>query len=66
MQKAMAANSLLDMKFGIEQVYTESETLCGVKEWLQDSTTASSAGLAKPPTHMDEYQVGDPPQLFAK
>lgn len=42
MAKAIAANDLKDMTFGIENVYTLSETLCGIKECLRSTIATAS------------------------
>jgi len=42
MVKAIVAYQLQDMVFGIENVYTVSETLCGVQEWLRDTIAEAS------------------------
>ena len=59
MVRAIAANDLQDMVFGIENVYTVSETLCGVKEWLRDTiaeaTTSNNMDLQG--TNLDELNV---------
>jgi hypothetical protein len=62
MAKAIAANDLQDMVFGIENVYTVSETLCGVKEWLRDTIAeaTTSIDLNLPGTNLDELNVREP------
>jgi hypothetical protein len=59
MAKAIAANQLQNIVFGIENVYTVSETLCGVKEWLRDTiaeaTTSNDMDLQE--TNLDELNV---------
>jgi hypothetical protein len=37
MSKAIQNLSLQNIQFGIEDVFTVSETLCGVKQWLGES-----------------------------
>ena len=59
MAKAIAANDLQGMVFGIENVYTVSETLCGVKEWLRDTIAeaTTSLDLDVQGTNLDELNV---------
>lgn len=59
MEKALAGNRLANMTFGIQNVYTLSETLCGVKEWLGAAMddAISSIDLDIPPTNIDELEV---------
>ena len=60
MEKALEAHHLINITFGIQNVYTVSETLCGVKEWLEtalEEATASIA-LAIAPTNIDDLNVG--------
>lgn len=46
------------MIFGIENVYTVSETLCSVKEWLRESVAeASSIDFEPQTTNLDELNV---------
>lgn len=61
MAKAIAANDLRDMVFGIENVYTVSETLCGVKEWLRDTIAEAitSIDMNVQGTNLDELNEGD-------
>jgi hypothetical protein len=40
MWKSIERNGLRNISFGLEDVYTESETLCGVKEWLKSEYLA--------------------------
>lgn len=60
MAKAIAANNLQNMTFGIENVYTVSETLCGVKEWLRDTIAeaTTSIELGCQGINLDEVHVG--------
>jgi hypothetical protein len=44
LKKAIEIHELRNMTFGIENVYTVSETLCGVKEWLRE--TVAEAALS--------------------
>ena len=59
MKKALAANGLETAAFAIENVYTVSETLCGVKEWLAATIDDSDASLdlEEPSTNIDELSV---------
>lgn len=59
MAKAIAANDLQNMVFGIENVYTVSETLCGVKEWLRDTIAeaTTSIDMDLQGTNLDELNV---------
>ncbi|KAL5320456.1 hypothetical protein ACEPPN_011261 [Leptodophora sp. 'Broadleaf-Isolate-01'] len=61
MAKAIAANNLQNMTFGIENVYTVSETLCGVKEWLRDTIAeaTTSIELGCQGINLDEVHEGD-------
>ena len=43
LQKAIATHGLSNMIFGIENVYTVSDTLCGIKEWLRDIVAEPSS-----------------------
>jgi hypothetical protein len=42
MRRAIQDQGLQNIHFGVEEVYTVSETLCGVKEWLKDTITEAS------------------------
>ncbi|KAH7346271.1 hypothetical protein BKA65DRAFT_273898 [Rhexocercosporidium sp. MPI-PUGE-AT-0058] len=61
MEKALAANQFENVAFAIENVYTVSETLCGVKEWL--TTAMDDAGesidLKAQSRNIDELNEGD-------
>jgi len=59
MANAITTNDLQNMVFGIEDVYTVSETLCGVKEWLRDTIAeaATSSDLDPQGTNLDELNV---------
>ncbi|KAL2060581.1 hypothetical protein VTL71DRAFT_9222 [Oculimacula yallundae] len=61
MAKAIAANKLQNMTFGIENVYTVSETLCGVKEWLLDTIAeaTTSIELDQQGTNLNDINEGD-------
>lgn len=61
MAKALAANELHNMVFGIENVYTVSETLCGVKEWLRDTIAEATTSIDPDlqATNLDELKVRD-------
>lgn len=57
MIKALEANNLQNMTFAIENVYTVSETLCGIKEWLRDTIADTSNDPELPGTNLDELNV---------
>lgn len=58
LQKAITAHNLRNMTFGIENVYTVSETLCGVKEWLRETMAeASSIDLETQAMNLEELSV---------
>jgi hypothetical protein len=59
LKKAIEIHELENMTFGIENVYTVSETLCGVKEWLREiEAEGSSSGDFDPQTtNLDELNV---------
>jgi hypothetical protein len=59
MEKAITTNNLHNMTFGIENVYTVSETLCGVKEWLRDNIAEAtvSVDLDQQTINLDELNV---------
>jgi hypothetical protein len=61
LQKAITTHGLRDITFGIENVYTVSETLCGVKEWLRETVAeASSIDFETQTTNLDELNVSRP------
>jgi len=70
MAKAFAAHELQNMAFGIENVYTVSETLCGVKEWLRDAiaeaTDSNSLDTAITETNLDGLNVRTLPLICLK
>jgi hypothetical protein len=57
--KALEIHNLQRMTFGIENVYTLSETLCGVKEWLTATIEEASISLDLGPqtSNLDELHV---------
>lgn len=59
-EKALDTHHLQGMTFGIQNVYTLSETLCGVKEWLTATIEAASYSLDLGPqlSNLDELKVG--------
>ncbi|TVY50003.1 hypothetical protein LOCC1_G000105 [Lachnellula occidentalis] len=60
--KALTTHGLSNMVFGIENVYTVSETLCGVKEWLTtaaDEDTSMPVDFDPQSSNLDEIQEGD-------
>lgn len=58
MEKAISARGLQNMVFGIQNVYTASETLCGVKEWLRDIIAEASISTDQEQTmNLDELNV---------
>ena len=58
LQKAITMHGLRNMTFGIENVYTVSETLCGIKEWLRETVAeASSIDFEAQTTNLDELNV---------
>lgn len=52
MNAAIKSNNLPDIKFGIQNVYLVSETICGCKAWLR--SLVSEAAL----TCNDDDQMG--------
>jgi hypothetical protein len=63
LQKAVITHGLKNIIFGIENVYTVSETLCGVKEWLRETfSEASSIDFEPQTTNLDELNVSTGPQ----
>jgi hypothetical protein len=54
MENAFATLKLINMTFGIEDVYTVSEVLCGVKEWLREISDETSM------TTSNETQIAAP------
>ncbi len=57
LQKAITAHNLRNMTFGIENVYTVSETICGVKEWLREEVEEAPAEFEPQAAHLDEFNV---------
>jgi hypothetical protein len=59
LEKAIAKHNLQNISFGIENVYTVSETLCGVKEWLRNAIAEArpSTDLGHRTTNLDELNV---------
>ncbi|TVY59197.1 hypothetical protein LCER1_G000355 [Lachnellula cervina] len=61
-QKAVMTHGLENTVFGIEDVYTVSETLCGVKEWLSkavEEDLSMAVDLDPQTPNLDELQEGD-------
>jgi hypothetical protein len=58
-QKALEIHNLQGMTFGRQNVYTLSETLCGVKEWLTATIEEASISLDLGPqtSNLDELNV---------
>lgn len=58
-QKALNIHNLQTMTFGIQNVYTLSETLCGVKEWLAATIEETSLSLDLGPqtSNLDKLNV---------
>jgi hypothetical protein len=58
-QKALEIHNLQTMTFGIQNVYTLSETLCGVKEWLAATIEEASLSIDLGPqtSNLDELNV---------
>jgi hypothetical protein len=58
-ENALARNGLSNMHFGIQNVYTLSETLCGVKEWLTATIEEASISIDLGPqtSNLDELNV---------
>jgi len=58
-QKALEIHDLQQMTFGIQHVYTLSETLCGVKKWLTATIDEASISLDLVPqtSNLDELSV---------
>lgn len=63
MRKAIDAHKLQNMRFDVENVYTVSETLCGVKEWLREAIAEAeiSNDLDQEGTNLDEFNVSNFP-----
>ncbi|KAF4624696.1 hypothetical protein G7Y89_g13472 [Cudoniella acicularis] len=61
MREAISSLGLQNMVFGIENVYTVSETLCGAKEWLKDTVREAtvSLDLVSDPKNLDQLNEGD-------
>jgi hypothetical protein len=59
MTNAIAANGLKNVVFGVENVYTVPETLCGAKEWLRDTLAETRAlvDMGFQRTNLDEINV---------
>ena len=59
MRRALTSHCFEDMTFKAKNVYTVSETLCGVKEWLRDDTAKrfDSTEFNPPPINLDEINV---------
>ncbi|PVH78385.1 hypothetical protein DL98DRAFT_422182 [Cadophora sp. DSE1049] len=58
MKKALATNQLQRATFEIENVYTVSETLCGVKEWLAaEMDDDESLDLVQSTANIEELSV---------
>ncbi|KUJ18610.1 uncharacterized protein LY89DRAFT_774460 [Mollisia scopiformis] len=58
LQKGIADYDLKNISFGVENVYTVSETLCGVKEWLRETVAeASSIDFEAQSTNLDELNL---------
>jgi hypothetical protein len=59
MEMALASHNAENIVFGLEYVYTVSETICGVKEWLRETVYELSAtkDLVPQQTNLDELQV---------
>lgn len=63
MQKAISSNHLTHLSFRIADIFTTSETICGVKEWLQDPTEGvkmSSDFRAEAKSNFDWINVRHP------
>ncbi|KAK0120220.1 hypothetical protein ONS95_011626 [Cadophora gregata] len=60
-KKALATNQLQSAAFAIENVYTVSETLCGVKEWLAATMDDEEGSLdfVQSTKNIAELSVGD-------
>jgi hypothetical protein len=58
-QKALEIHNLQTMTFGIQNVYTLSETLCGVKQWLTETIEEASRSndLLPQTSNLDELNV---------
>jgi len=57
MRKAIEVAQLRDMNFAIEHVYTVSETLTGVKEWLGENIIKNDGAQAPPYLNLDGLEV---------
>jgi hypothetical protein len=65
MRKAINAHNLRNKQFDVQNVYTVSETLCGVKEWLRETIAEAemSNDLDQEGTNLDDFNVSTiPPQ----
>ncbi|TVY83310.1 hypothetical protein LSUE1_G001552 [Lachnellula suecica] len=51
--KALAANKLSDMSFGLENVFTHSETISGIKEWLRTAIEAAEHSIDLSPQKLN-------------
>jgi hypothetical protein len=62
MKRAIAEYAPSNVVFGLEHVYTVSETICGIKEWLRETVSELSAteGLEPQQTNLDELKVRVP------
>ena len=62
LEKSIAIHDLQNVTFGIENVYTVSETLCGVKEWLRETAAESPSSTDFDPqaVNLDELNVSRP------
>jgi hypothetical protein len=62
MQKAITRHALKNVVFGLEHVYTVSETICGVKEWLRETVSELSAAkdLDRQQTNLEDLNVRVP------
>jgi hypothetical protein len=63
MEKAFTTHKLTDMTFGIQHVYTVSEVLCGIKEWLREIATETPEETFKGLQDADAPPPGNSPHL---
>jgi len=65
MHKSLKNNGISSLKFGIENVFTVSETLCGVKEWLTATIEDASISVDLGPqvSNLAEIQVRITPRV---
>ena len=65
MKRAIADYAPINVVFGLENVYTVSETICGIKEWLRETVSELSAAedLNPQQTNLDELKASRPNEI---